>query len=768
MWQHPKIITISKGKIECFVCKGNHRLYECTTFKEKTPEDRNSVVSTFNLCVNCLRPGHNVQACKLPGACRQCKQKHNTLLHVSNNTTSISMSAFSTPEILLCTAKVRLINPHTNASITIRALLDSGSQSSFITERVKQRLKLTPQPSNVGIVGIGNSPLKLSTERCALQLQSTAHTSNTFVASLFCLVLKNITENLPKLPIDISQLNLSDYDLADPSFYEPSPIDMLIGADLFWELIGNKQHSIGTSKTHLRSSKLGWLIAGRMPHSTQSLDPKPTIRNFLLQEDQRIDQQLAKFWDLENVPQAQPYTEEENFCEKHFLSNTSRESDGRFSVGLPLKDNIDCLGESYYIAKKRFYSLESRFRKNPELKVLYSQFIKEYADCGHLSESSSSKPPNSYFLPHHPVFRDKSESTKLRVVFNASEPTTSGLSVNNLQMVGPTVQDSLFNILLRFRQYKYVLSGDIEKMYRQVRLRQSDRDLQLILWRDNEDEPLRTLRLNTVTYGFASASFLTTRCIWQIGEESVDHEIKTIIQRDFYCDDLLTGADTSTELRYIQQSIATELAKGCFPLRKYRSNLPNLIDNNCINNEKSNLIISNATSTLGVGWSPTTDDIHFPINYSDNDNHKCTKRTILSTTFKIFDPLGLISLCTIKAKIFLQMLWLKKLDWDEQVPRDILDPWEKFTKHINILSSLKIKRKVLIDDPSSVELHCFCDASQQAYGSCIYLRSEDRTGNIHVSFVVCQGTSGSNKNSNYSKTRALRHLIRCRADFRCQ
>lgn len=210
--------------------------------------------------------------------------------------------------------------------------------------------------------------------------------------------------------------------------------------------------------------------------------------------------------------------------------------------------------------------------RQPKLKVLYSGFISEYSKLRHLSESSIDIPEISYFLPHHAVIKEKSESTKLRVVFDASASTSSGVSINDLQMVGPTIQDSIFNILIRFRQYKYVLCGDIEKMYRQILVDESDRDLQLILWRDNPSQPLKTYRLNTLTYGFSSASFLSTRCLWQLGEECSDPLIKRVIQQDFYVDDLLTGSSTADELRYIQSSVSEALSKGCFPLRKYRSN----------------------------------------------------------------------------------------------------------------------------------------------------------------------------------------------------
>lgn len=731
-----------KSTFECPMCKGAHRIYECTTFKSKSAEDRHSFINNANMCHNCLRPGHKTQACRLPGSCRLCKSRHNTLLHLSNNSistnnnvnNSVTLSALSTSEILLCTAKVRLSNPQSKETISVRALLDSGSQSSFITEKVKQRLKLPPQPSNVSIVAIGNNSLNLTPERCSLQLHSN---TNSFKVSMHCLVLKTITDKLPKISFDTSFLDLSNVELADPNFNESSSIDMLIGSDLFWDLIGSEQQSLGSNKPSLRSSKLGWLIAGPLPIKQTKCQANSVMCNFSLNEE-NLHHNLSKFWELESVPELHSLSKE-NPCELHYLANTCREVDGRFSVGIPLKDEVDCLGDSYYTAKKRFFNLESRFKKNPELKALYREFIHEYADLGHLSVLNEPRPANSYFLPHHPVLREKSETTRLRVVFNASEPTTSGISVNDLQMIGPNIQDSLFNILLRFRQYKFVLSGDIEKMYRQVLVKESDRNLQLILWRDNENEPLRTLRLNTVTYGFASASFLSTRCIWELGEQCDNPTIKTIIQKDFYCDDLLTGANNADELRFIQRSVSDELSKGCFPLRKYRSNLDNLLPSNSLTENSSNLLISNSNSTLGIGWSPSTDKINFPINCAPET--VCTKRSILSSTFKIFDPLGLLSLCTIKAKIILQQLWADKsykLDWDTPVPQPILSTWQKINKQLNSLADLQIPRRVLIDNPKYIELHCFCDASQKAYGSCIYIRSLDELGNVEIHLLCAK------------------------------
>ena len=69
----------------------------------------------------------------------------------------------------------------------------------------------------------------------------------------------------------------------------------------------------------------------------------------------------------------------------------------------------------------------------------------------------------------------------MRVVFDASAKTTTGFSLFDRLLVGPKLQDDLFNILVRFRFFKIALSADVAKMYRQVELDKADRDLQLMV-----------------------------------------------------------------------------------------------------------------------------------------------------------------------------------------------------------------------------------------------------------------------------------------------
>ncbi|XP_011171791.2 uncharacterized protein LOC105204420 [Solenopsis invicta] len=253
---------------------------------------------------------------------------------------------------------------------------------------------------------------------------------------------------------------------------------------------------------------------------------------------------------------------EEMECKKHFIENTHRNEEGRFVVSIPLKENVSKLDESKEIAQRRFISLERKLKKDPKLREQYSAFLEEYERLGHMRRVSQDIIDNvSYYLPHHCVIKSDSSTTKVRVVFDASAASSSGISINDLQMVGATVQDDLFSLLIRFRTHQYIISGDIEKMYRQVLVNPNQRSLQRIIWRFQDNEPVQIFELNTLTYGMASSPFLATRCLLEIANQIEERlpKIARIIRKDFYVDDLLTGAETIEEAIDIRRNVAQTL-----------------------------------------------------------------------------------------------------------------------------------------------------------------------------------------------------------------
>ncbi|XP_018315848.1 uncharacterized protein [Mycetomoellerius zeteki] len=163
-------------------------------------------------------------------------------------------------------------------------------------------------------------------------------------------------------------------------------------------------------------------------------------------------------------------TSEERACENHFNETYKRDPDGRFIITLPIKtDVLNNLGHSRDIATQRLHSLERRLERKSQCRLEYNKFMREYQELGHMRKLK--EPVNEeithFYMPRHCVI--KHSSTKLRVVFDASSKTTSSISLNNALMVGPVLQQDGLSMLLLFRTYDYVLTGDFKKMYRQIR-----------------------------------------------------------------------------------------------------------------------------------------------------------------------------------------------------------------------------------------------------------------------------------------------------------
>ncbi|XP_011858607.1 PREDICTED: uncharacterized protein LOC105556145 [Vollenhovia emeryi] len=209
-----------------------------------------------------------------------------------------------------------------------------------------------------------------------------------------------------------------------------------------------------------------------------------------------LEQQIAQFWKIEEVSVGTLKSIEELECEAHYKKHVTRHPSGRYIVRLPFRERDWHLGDSRTATLERLNSLERRLNSDPTLKTAYSQVLQEYVlkEMTLIHDSLHS----GFYMLHHPVIKASSNTTKVRVVFDASAKANNGVSLNDLLMVGPTLQDSLFTHLIRFRTYKYVLTADIEKMYRQILLHEDDRIYQRILWRQNDQ--IQTLQLNTLTF----------------------------------------------------------------------------------------------------------------------------------------------------------------------------------------------------------------------------------------------------------------------------
>ncbi|XP_078051526.1 uncharacterized protein LOC144477665 [Augochlora pura] len=342
-----------------------------------------------------------------------------------------------------------------------------------------------------------------------------------------------------------------------------------------------------------------------------------------------------------------------------------------------------------------------------------------------------------FYLPHHAVVKPSSETTKTRVVFDGSARSSSGLSLNDTLLTGPTIQDDIFSLLVRFRAHTYVLTGDIEKMYRQFLVRNEDRRYQRIAWRD-DTRKVKTYELNTVMFGLSSAPFLAIRSMHQLADDERMNEpaAATALQRDLYVDHLLTGADSYNEAMDLRGQVIRLLRSGGLHIRQWVSNDPRLLTGLPEAQIHTKYFGDATVKTLGVSWNARNDHIIYTVN--PNIDTRVTKRRILSTIAKIFDPLGLLAPVITTAKILMQQLWKLQLTWDESLPASIHAEWTNYTKELPQVNQTSFERHVRQPTFRTIELHGFCDASERAYGACLYVRSIDKHGRIKTTLLCAK------------------------------
>ncbi|GFV91655.1 integrase catalytic domain-containing protein [Trichonephila clavipes] len=365
---------VVKGN-NCILCYQSHAVFKCPTFNSMNVNERWQVVQNNNLCTNCLRSNHRLDSCRIGFSCKNCSERHHTLLHIysvspsadtqANSVVTVSNNCTQSAEghVLLSTALINVKSKH-GEQITCRALIENASQNSLISKQCADRLKLPLKHTNHKLVGVNETFAETSLYSTNFEFSSCVSSDKFQVKAL---LVSKVTSAMPNFPIKYHEWpHIKDLTLADPTFYTENEIDILLGADVFMTLIS------------------GTPIMG--PKGTPSA--LPTKLGHLL-------------------------------------------SDGRYILKLPFRDDSS-IGDSKEGALKRFYSLERKLHSNNQLKEQYTEFMEEYQNLGHMTPLASDVKSPHYFLPHHGVINDNSSTTKLRVVFDGSFKCTNGNSLNDI------------------------------------------------------------------------------------------------------------------------------------------------------------------------------------------------------------------------------------------------------------------------------------------------------------------------------------------------
>lgn len=742
---------IATNNSTCPCCKEKyHNLILCKRFLSLSPQQRFSIVKSNNQCINCFR-NHPTSTCTVLMRCKQCNLRHHTLLHFDNEPqsaevppiqfkgsneslsseshTALLSACSSKTTVLLATALIRVQTSDNNYRI-IRAVLDSASHVSFITTRVLQNLSCSRSKDSIlDVSGIGNT-VSRTKGSCLLDLTTVA--GDVLLPQCNFHILPCISPHLPRVSVCQSMFKLTKKcTLADPSCLNPSPVDALLGADITAALITGQPMSLGAGLPFVFETKLGHVLMGKAPAAEDS-GAVSLLTCLTASTNESLSEQLQQFWRIEEPPEWKaPPCEDDLQTEEHFKTSFSRSPAGRYIVRLPFrKDKEISFGDTYTVALRRFQSLERKFNHQPEFRKKYIDFMQEYVQLGHMQPVEDMS-QIKYFIPHHGIFKAHGDTSKLRVVFDASCRATDAVSLNDVLMCGERLQSLIPNVITLFRQYPYVFTCDIKQMYRMIEVHPDDQCYQGILWREDPSKPVQAFKLCTVTYGVSAAPFLALRCIKQLVE---DHGIlypnaSKVLSSNIYVDDIITGAYSLAQAQHLKDELVQLLQMGCFDLRKWSSNTPQLLETiepahreplKTTKDESQQII-----SVLGILWNPITDT--FILRTPEAKTLKViTKRNVLSHIATFYDPCGWITPITLRCKIFMQRLWLQPMSWDEALPKPLLEEFSSLVQSSAI--DINYIPRPFPNWNKSLQLHGFCDASEKGYAAVLYLRCEDRTG----------------------------------------
>lgn len=627
-----------------------------------------------------------------------------------------------------------------NGSVSplLRGFCDTGAQVNLITEPCAQAMQLRRERIRIPIEGFGSSIIS----RGVVKLILTHRHDYGVQVPLTALVVTQIASKLPDREIESpfeGQIPIDQ--LADPAYQVPANIDMLLGAGAWAAIITNEMQRASFNGRHAiaQLTSLGWVVYGHMISASCAL--LRGCHASIEIEDARIDQMLIKYWNADAIPTTRQWTASEQRAEDIFVATHRRETNGRYTVDIPFACDKKPLGDSARTAKACFLGVERRLHREPSLFVQYKAVFDNYRSLHHmvLAPARPIDASLTYYIPHHAI-NVAGGKGKFRVVFNASAPSSTGISLNDQQLAGPRLQDDLVAIFLRFRAKRYGMTADIKQMFRQVNIASKHWNFQRVFWRDTPNDELKEYVATVICWGQTSAGFNAVRAVRQCAvDEQQRFPIGSVVAlNDFYFDDMLSGAHTEAELLSACQQISQLLEAGGFELSKWATNNQALaVHIQSEMNAESDIPMD--AGVLGMRWHPSTDMLRVKLN---NEfviaDHQLTKRKVISATAQIFDPTGLVLPVIVVGKILQQDIWRSGIGWDEQLPAQLIDKWHQYQLAIAQLHQIAIPRWLRMGPVDENELHVFADASEQAMGAVAYFRVQSADGTTTTNLITAR------------------------------
>ena len=448
----------ARARHACVYCDCvTHRSWECD--KITSPAERRQILQNKRLCFNCTGPKHSANNCSSRASCVHCKQKHHSSIcdrqvraSQPKNNAGVALTATQDGEKVCHPIVLVKVN-----GVTCRALLDTGATVSYASGYLLDRLKLRPTRTHtrriqtiVGLVTkrseIFNVQASDTDEKYAIPLGVTRIDR----AELLSVENPNYAVMISKYP------HLKGVYMEDTDLKKMLPVHVILGASDYARIKTRESQRTGAMGEPVAEyTRFGWTIMS--PGTETDLDSM-----FLAQTAPNDYEELYRMdvLGLEDAPSG-----DQSVVYAEFREQLRGSSDGWYEARLPWKGDHPPLPSNESGSLKRLGSLVQRLKKTGRLNE-YNAIIQDQLREGIVEEADMPASGKEFYIPYKAVVRENVESTKMRVVYDASAKAhSSAPSLNDCLEVGPPLQNKLWKVLVRGRFHPVALAGDIRKPF---------------------------------------------------------------------------------------------------------------------------------------------------------------------------------------------------------------------------------------------------------------------------------------------------------------
>ena len=785
----------------CQVCDKQHKIWSCNDFILKSVPERWDIARKFQLCYRCLGDTHYGKTCTRSRQCGidACRQLHHRLLHQEyrksgatevtmlssskiaskvvdttelnhsaqgssslpldsltfhlegkeqeNETTLMAKDDYQPDFIALRTVPVMVKSG--DKSIKVNALLDDGSTKTYINSDVAAELGLHGKTECVTVNVLNGQIKTFNTRPIEVLLESLCGNVRTNVTAF---TADQVTGDMEAVNWNKYKRNWPHLKNIDFPYTTMRPrVDVLIGLDC-----ADLHHAVEEVRGRpgepiARLTPLGWTCIGT-PGSNEQPKLQTRFSSTFFVHDQteleKMNMNLKKFWEIEDTPSSkeQPIIRVEEKSALNKLATSLCYDDKMYRLGIPWREDKTKLPGNYKMALQRLENTEKKLQRSPYLATTYQQVIESYIEKGYVRKVPEHEQSNSkWFLPHFPVIRPDKDTTKIRIVFDASAKC-HGASLNDAIHQGPKLQQDLFDILLRFRRFPVALVCDIAEMYLRIGISQEDQTFHRFLRRgSNHSHKPDVFEFDRVVFGVNSSPFQAQYVLRQHAKKfQGDYPMAAeTILHSAYMDDSMDSIQNEENAIDLYQQLSQLLSAAGMYARKWLSNSSQVLEHVPLRDRKSEVDLDTdplpCAKTLGVWWQATEDVFTFKEN-APEDAMVYTKRNFLKKIATLFDPIGFLAPFTIRAKMLLQDMWTAGLEWDDELSETLVISACAWFKELSDLQQLQIPR--CLQDKSkmlrSMSLQTFVDASESAYGSVVYSRRTYEDGSNSSNIIAAK------------------------------